>query len=52
MNINTPICLEALETVLDWGLPDELIPMALDFEVHRLSGMDAESSWQDPDSFH
>jgi hypothetical protein len=46
--------IDALETVLGWGLPDEVLPLALVDEAHRMAGFDYEAGydWElAPESF-
>ncbi len=36
---------EALETVLAWDLPDELLPFAMSDQIKLLAGFGAEEAW-------
>ena len=38
---------EALETVLTWNLPDDLLPNAMSDQIKLLSGFDVEAPWTD-----
>ena len=37
--------IDALETVLTWNLPDEVLPMAVNDQMRLLAGFNAEESW-------
>ena len=38
---------DALETVLSWGLPDDLFPIAMVEQIKLLAGFDVEAPWID-----
>ena len=38
---------DALETVLSWDLPDDLLPIAMSDQIKLLSGFDVEAPWTD-----
>ena len=38
---------EALETVLAWDLPDDLLPMAMSDQIRLLAGFEVEEPWID-----
>lgn len=48
--------IEALEIVLGWDLPDDLIPLALNEQVNLMAGFDYEAGWgrgsDSPDNYH
>lgn len=37
--------IEALETVLAWNLPDDVLPIAVFDQIKLLAGFDAEETW-------
>jgi len=37
--------IDALETVLTWNLPDDLLPIAVSDQIKLLAGFDAEEAW-------
>ena len=39
--------IEALETVLAWNLPDDLLPIAMSDQMRLLSGFEVEELWSD-----
>ena len=39
--------IDALETVLTWNLPDDLLPNAMSDQIKLLSGYDVEAPWTD-----
>jgi hypothetical protein len=48
--------LDALELVLAWELPDELLPLAINDQAKLMAGFDAEQNfnddiWLSPESF-
>lgn len=38
---------EALEIVLSWNLPDDLLPIAMSEQIKLLAGFDVEAPWID-----
>lgn len=46
---NQNYLIDALETVLAWNLPDEVLPMALVDQAKLMSGFDADYSYHDRD---
>lgn len=38
---------DALETVLSWDLPDDLLPIAMSEQIKLLAGFDVEAPWID-----
>lgn len=38
---------DALETVLAWDLPDELLPIVMSEQIKLLAGFDVEAPWID-----
>lgn len=42
---NQNYLIDALDTVLDWGLPDELLPLALIDQAKLKAGLDCESGF-------
>ena len=38
---------EALETVLAWDLPDDLLPIAMSDQIKLLAGFEVEEPWID-----
>lgn len=42
---NQNYLIDALDTVLGWGLPDELLPLALIDQAKLKAGMDCESGF-------
>lgn len=38
---------EALETVLAWDLPDDLLPIAMSDQIRLLAGFQVEEPWTD-----
>jgi hypothetical protein len=38
---------DALETVLSWNLPDDLLPIAMGEQIKLLAGFEVEASWID-----
>lgn len=39
--------LEAIEVVLAWDLPEELIPLAINDQAKLLAGYEAETLWDE-----
>jgi hypothetical protein len=37
--------IDALETVLAWNLPDEVLPIVIGDQMKLLAGFNAEESW-------
>ena len=37
--------IDALETVLTWNLPDEVLPIAVSDQMKLLAGFNSEESW-------
>ena len=38
---------DALETVLAWDLPDDLLPIAMSDQIKLLAGFEVEERWTD-----
>ena len=38
---------QALETVLAWNLPDDLLPIAMSDQIKLLAGFEVEAPWTD-----
>ena len=46
-----PQILDALETVMAWGLPDEDLSDALNDQARLMAGDDPEDSWECPSEY-
>ncbi len=45
MNIDSDFVLAAINTVLDWDMPDAAYPEAVNAQACHLAGLDTEDGW-------